>query len=95
MGASKFVAEIYIQPLNSSPESGSNAYFIKRIKFIINRSGNILGSNSSVVSGFKLQIENGGAITVTHPEIKRYFMTITAAVQLVMETPEMSNGALL
>ena len=94
MGASKCVAEIYIQSLKSFQKTGSKGYLNKQTKFVTTRFGNVLGSNGSVVSRFNSQIENGGSITVTHPEIKRYFMTITEAVQLVMETPEMSNGAL-
>ena len=88
MGASKCVAEIYIQSLKSFQKTGSKGYLNKQTKFVTTRFGNVLGSNGSVVS----QIENGGSITVTRPEIKRYFMTTTEAVQLVLETPEMSNG---
>jgi FlaA1/EpsC-like NDP-sugar epimerase len=92
MGASKRIAEIYIQSLNGIKENLANGFLKKRTKFITTRFGNVLGSNGSVVSRFKSQIEKGGPITVTHPEITRYFMTITESVQLVMEAAAMGNG---
>ena len=82
MGASKRVAEIYIQSLNK--KSGT--------KFITTRFGNVLGSSGSVIPRFRQQLENGGPITITHPEITRYFMTIPEACQLVLEAGAMGNG---
>lgn len=92
MGASKRIAEIYIQSLNGVKEKLVNGFSKKRTKFITTRFGNVLGSNGSVISRFQAQIERGGPVTVTHPQITRYFMTITEAVQLVMEAAAMGNG---
>ncbi|MBC7746052.1 MAG: polysaccharide biosynthesis protein [Flavobacterium sp.] len=92
MGASKRIAEIYIQSLNGLKETDYNGYIKKRTKFITTRFGNVLGSNGSVISRFKAQLEKGGPLTVTHPEITRFFMTIAEAVQLVMEAAAMGNG---
>ena len=97
MGASKRIAEIYIQSLNNvdatSIGKGSyNEIFLPKTKFITTRFGNVLGSNGSVIPRFRSQIEKGGPITVTHPEITRYFMTIPEAVQLVLEAGTMGNG---
>jgi FlaA1/EpsC-like NDP-sugar epimerase len=75
MGASKRIAELYL----SSQMEGSNT------KLITTRFGNVLGSNGSVVPIFREQIANGGPVTITHPEITRYFMTIPEACQLVLE----------
>lgn len=83
MGASKRIAEIYIQTLNNSNES---------TKFITTRFGNVLGSNGSVIPRFKKQIEAGGPVTITHPEVTRFFMTIPEACQLVLEAENMGNG---
>jgi len=82
MGASKRIAEIYIQSL------GKNS----KTKFITTRFGNVLGSNGSVIPRFKKQIETGGPITITHPDITRYFMTIPEASQLVLEAASMGSG---
>lgn len=82
MGASKRYAEMYIQQLNSRGET----------KFITTRFGNVLGSNGSVIPRFKAQILHGGPVTVTHPEITRYFMTIPEASRLVLEAAIMGKG---
>ena len=82
MGASKRIAEIYTQSLNQSG----------RTRFITTRFGNVLGSNGSVIPLFRSQIEKGGPITITHPEITRFFMTIPEACQLVLEAGAIGNG---
>jgi FlaA1/EpsC-like NDP-sugar epimerase len=84
MGASKRIAEIYVQSLNNIKKGPT--------KFITTRFGNVLGSNGSVIPRFKEQIEKGGPVTVTHPEITRYFMTIPEACRLVLEAGCMGNG---
>jgi FlaA1/EpsC-like NDP-sugar epimerase len=83
MGASKRLAEMYVQALCKS-----QLY----TKFITTRFGNVLGSNGSVILRFRQQIEKGGPVTVTHPNITRYFMTIPEACQLVLEAGSMGNG---
>lgn len=88
MGASKRIAEKYVQSL--SQHIRPNPLF--NTKFITTRFGNVLGSNGSVVPLFTKQIEEGGPITITHPEIIRYFMTIPEACQLVLEAGAMGNG---
>ena len=88
MGASKRIAEIYVQSLfKKIQEDGNNS-----TKFITTRFGNVLGSNGSVIPLFKSQIEKGGPVTVTHPEIIRYFMTIPEACMLVLEAGSMGQG---
>lgn len=87
MGASKRIAEIYIQSLQNN-----TAEILLSTKFITTRFGNVLGSNGSVVPRFKAQIESGGPVTVTDPDVTRYFMTIPEAVQLVLEASAMGNG---
>jgi FlaA1/EpsC-like NDP-sugar epimerase len=82
MGASKRIAEIYIQSLGKRSKT----------KFITTRFGNVLGSNGSVIPRFRRQLEQGGPITITHPEITRYFMTIPEASQLVLEAAGMGSG---
>ena len=89
MGCTKRLAEIYVQSLGLALESGQ----IKgKTKFVTTRFGNVLGSNGSVIPRFRAQIENGGPVTVTHPEINRFFMTIPEACRLVMEAATMSKG---
>ena len=97
MGASKRLAEAYVQQLHyklSHPElpvDGNSAQpFVT--KFITTRFGNVLGSNGSVMIRFKEQIEKGGPVTVTHPNITRFFMTIPEACQLVLEAGSMGKG---
>jgi FlaA1/EpsC-like NDP-sugar epimerase len=89
MGASKRIAEKYVQSLDYKlkSEGGSNP-----TKFITTRFGNVLGSNGSVVPLFTKQIQEGGPVTITHPEIIRYFMTIPEACQLVLEAGAMGKG---
>jgi len=82
MGASKRIAEMYVQSLN---EKGAT-------NFITTRFGNVLGSNGSVIPLFNEQISKGGPITITHPEVTRYFMTINEACQLVLEAGNMGKG---
>jgi FlaA1/EpsC-like NDP-sugar epimerase len=83
MGASKRIAEIYAQAKNTQS---------KNTKYITTRFGNVLGSNGSVIPLFRKQMEKGGPLTVTHPEITRFFMTIPEACQLVLEAGSMGKG---
>lgn len=106
MGASKRIAEIYVQSLGNRQRKvvhlnghSANGHNVNNIterrhttKFITTRFGNVLGSNGSVLPRFRDQIAAGGPVTVTHPEIIRYFMTIPEACQLVLEAVTMGNG---
>jgi len=101
MGASKRVAELYVQSLNSDegrhPPIPSVAPSLPRsvassTRFVAVRFGNVLGSSGSVIPIFRKQIEAGGPVTVTHPDMKRYFMTIPEASQLVMQAGAIGQG---
>lgn len=95
MGASKRIAEIYVQTYFnhlSQTHALLNGSDSAHTRFITTRFGNVLGSNGSVIPRFKAQIEKGGPVTVTHPEITRYFMTIPEACQLVLEAGSMGKG---
>ncbi len=89
MGASKRIAEKYVQSLHRKLQKENKANFTK---YITTRFGNVLGSNGSVVPLFTRQIAEGGPITITHPDIIRYFMTIPEACQLVLEAGAMGQG---
>ncbi len=107
MGSSKRIAEMYVQSLSNVADNlvdqtimglinGDSKHGVNgntKTKFITTRFGNVLGSNGSVIPRFRQQIQHGGPVTVTHPEITRYFMTIPEAVQLVMEAAIMGKGA--
>jgi FlaA1/EpsC-like NDP-sugar epimerase len=82
MGATKRIAEIYVQSMNARSKT----------RYITTRFGNVLGSNGSVIPRFRKQIEKGHPITVTHPDVTRYFMTISEACQLVLEAGAMGKG---
>lgn len=88
MGCSKRICEIYVQSLSKHIEGKEE----KSTQFITTRFGNVLGSNGSVLPLFREQIKHGGPVTVTHPEIIRYFMTIPEACQLVLEAGAMGKG---
>ena len=85
MGCSKRICEIYCQSLNKAKHN-------KQTQFITTRFGNVLGSNGSVIPLFREQIKNGGPVTVTHPDIIRFFMLIPEACQLVLEAGTMGKG---
>lgn len=88
MGCSKRICEIYVQSLAKKLQKEGGHV----TQFITTRFGNVLGSNGSVIPRFKEQIKRGGPVTVTHPEIIRYFMTIPEACRLVLEAGSMGNG---
>jgi FlaA1/EpsC-like NDP-sugar epimerase len=101
MGATKRIAEIYVQSLfhyqyqkniQNFNDSATSEQETLGTKFVTTRFGNVLGSNGSVIPRFKGQIERGGPITVTHPEITRFFMTIPEACRLVLEAGSMGKG---
>ncbi|MEC5145329.1 nucleoside-diphosphate sugar epimerase/dehydratase [Chitinophaga sp. 212800010-3] len=96
MGASKRIAEIFTQSygnhVNMQYKKSGPVYDTPPTRFITTRFGNVLGSNGSVIPRFKQQLEKGGPLTVTHPEITRYFMTISEACQLVLEAGAMGQG---
>ena len=89
MGCTKRLAEIYVQSLGLAIEHGAVE---GKTKFVTTRFGNVLGSNGSVIPRFREQIAKGGPVTVTHPEITRFFMTIPEACRLVMEAATISTG---
>ena len=82
MGATKRVAELFVQSLNKRSKTS----------FVTTRFGNVLGSNGSVIPTFKEQIKKGGPVTVTHPDVTRFFMTIPEATQLVLQAGSMGSG---
>lgn len=88
MGCSKRICEIYVQSLAKKLQAEG----ARSVQFITTRFGNVLGSNGSVIPRFRDQIQRGGPVTVTHPEIIRYFMTIPEACRLVLEAGSMGNG---
>ena len=89
MGASKRLAEIYVQSLSLAINQGNTP---GKTQFITTRFGNVLGSNGSVIPRFREQLAKGGPLTVTHPDIIRYFMTIPEACRLVLEAAFMGKG---
>lgn len=89
MGASKRLAEMYVQSLGVAVSKGEHPGITR---FITTRFGNVLGSNGSVIPRFREQLAKGGPITVTHPDIIRYFMTIPEACRLVLEAANMGEG---
>ena len=89
MGCSKRICEIYVQSLDKAIKEGK----VEGVtQFVTTRFGNVLGSNGSVIPLFRQQIKNGGPITVTHPDIIRFFMLIPEACKLVLEAGTMGNG---
>lgn len=84
MGATKRAAELFVQSIQKTEGNAT--------KYITTRFGNVLGSNGSVIPHFQKQIENGGPVTITHPEITRYFMTIPEACELVLQAGTMGEG---
>lgn len=92
MGASKRLAEIGLQAFCRSPDGQAAAAGGKKTRFMAVRFGNVLGSSGSVIPTFRRQIARGGPVTVTHPEVTRYFMTIPEAVGLVLQSASMGEG---
>jgi FlaA1/EpsC-like NDP-sugar epimerase len=101
MGASKRIAEMYVQSLFTALQQGNKVFTNgmshlntegSKTKFITTRFGNVLGSNGSVIPRFQAQIQKGGPVTVTHPDITRFFMTIPEACRLVLEAGSMGAG---
>jgi len=96
MGTSKRIAEMYVQSLSSATEFINSHHLVDTqlpiTRFITTRFGNVLGSSGSVIPRFREQIQKGGPVTVTHPEVTRFFMTIPEAVQLVLEAGAMGRG---
>ena len=90
MGCSKRICEIYVQSLNRAEKVDKD--FVGSTEFVTTRFGNVLGSNGSVIPLFREQIKNGGPVTVTHPDIIRYFMLIPEACKLVLEAGTKGNG---
>ena len=90
MGCSKRICEIYVQSLNRAEKVDKD--FLGSTEFVTTRFGNVLGSNGSVIPLFREQIKNGGPVTVTHPDIIRYFMLIPEACKLVLEAGTKGNG---
>lgn len=88
MGCSKRIAEIYVQSLNNHLQKSKSGF----TSFVTTRFGNVLASNGSVIPLFKRQIQAGGPLTVTHPDVTRFFMTIPEACQLVIEAGTMGQG---
>jgi len=89
MGCSKRICEIYVQSLNEAQQQEADK---ESTQFVTTRFGNVLGSNGSVIPLFREQIKHGGPVTVTHPDIIRYFMLIPEACQLVLEAGTKGNG---
>ncbi|MBQ6433103.1 MAG: polysaccharide biosynthesis protein [Bacteroidaceae bacterium] len=89
MGCSKRICEIYVQALDSAIKAGT---VVGHTQFVTTRFGNVLGSNGSVIPLFREQIRHGGPVTVTHPDIIRFFMLIPEACKLVLEAGTMGNG---
>jgi FlaA1/EpsC-like NDP-sugar epimerase len=96
MGTSKRIAEMYVQSLSNATEFINSHHLVDAqlpvTRFVTTRFGNVLGSSGSVIPRFKEQIQKGGPVTVTHPEVTRFFMTIPEAVQLVLEAGAMGTG---
>lgn len=93
MGASKRLAEMVCQGLQEGDFSKNESNKTKGTRFVIVRFGNVLGSSGSVIPKFREQISKGGPVTVTHPDITRYFMSIPEAAQLVIQAGLMGTGA--